>query len=115
MKVTLFLDKDQGDTLEVKNKICSVLKPDHIIFDHWDGELLNNIYVIRSKDHTIYRTRVNSQEAAIVDYVGYCNGDGDEKIFYNYSHILTYDQLIATFNNKYCTRDGDKILSIEKE
>lgn len=115
MKVTLFLDKDQGDTLEVKNKICSVLKPDHIIFDHWDGELPNISYVIRSKDRYIYTTKVTSPEAAIVDYVGYCNGAVDEKIFHNYSHIFTYDQLIATFNNKYCTCEDDKILSIEKE
>lgn len=115
MKVTLFLDKDQGNILEVKNKIWSVLKPDHMIFDHWDGELSNNFYVIRSKDRFIYKTKAISPEAAIVDYVGYCNGDGDERIFYNYSHILTYDQLIATFNNKYCTREDDKILSIEKE
>ena len=60
MKVTLFLDKDQGDTLEVTNKICSVLKPDHIIFDHWDGELPNNSYVIRSKDRHIYTTKVTN-------------------------------------------------------
>ena len=88
MKVTLFLDKDQGDTLEVKNKICSVLKPDHIIFDHWDGELPNNSYVIRSKDRHIYTTKVTSPEAAIVDYVGYCNGMADEKIYYNLCSIL---------------------------
>lgn len=43
MKVTLYIDENEGNVLEVKDKILSVLHPDHIIFDNWDGYKLNYI------------------------------------------------------------------------
>lgn len=113
MKVTLFLDKSQGDTIEVKDKILSVLKPDHIIFDHWNGDEIKTKFYINSIDGERFEAFAKNKEFAIVEYIGYCNGEDDSKVFENYAQILTWDKLIATFNNKYAKNDGDKILYID--
>lgn len=114
MKVTLFLDKSEGDTITIKNKILSVLNPSHIIFDHWDGGEPETQYCVKSVDGTEYTTSARDKDIAIVDYVDYCNGSDDATIFSHYAEVLTWDKILATFNNKYATCDGDKILSIKE-
>lgn len=116
MKVTLYLDKDAGNTVEVKNKILSVLKPDHIIFDYWEGEDLKTVkYFIESKDGNLFKTKATCQELAICEYIKYSTGEKEAKIFKNYAQVLTWEQLICEFNNKYALCDGDKIVAISSQ
>ena len=112
MKVTLYLDENEGNVLEVKDKILSVLHPNHIIFDNWGGDGPETFYIITSLDGCHYFTKSRSKESAIVSYVGHCNGMEDGKIFQNYAMVLSWEQLLATFNNKYATHKGDKIIKI---
>lgn len=112
MKVTLYLDENEGNVLEVKDKILALLHPYHIIFDNWDGDGPETFYTITSLDGRHYTTKSRSKESAIVNYVWHCNGTEDGKIFRNYAMVLSWEQLLATFNNKYATHKGDKIIQI---
>lgn len=112
MKVTLFLDKSQGDTLEVKDKILSVIKPEHMIFDHWDGDELKTKFTICNNTGETSVVKARNKEAAVVEYITKCNGYADGQLFKNYAQVLTYDKLVSVFNDKYALCNEDKIVRI---
>lgn len=126
-KVTLYLNESEGDTLQIKEKICKVLNPEHIVFDSWQQEENNNskikhpsnnyhLYYIKDKGSNTYSYSIKApnKNIAICKYVNYISDPSTEKMFECFSSVLTWEQMIAIFNNQYAFSDGDKILNIRE-